>query len=38
MRKQVESTKKPGTDYYAKTKEQEEKDRKRVKRTILGKG
>lgn len=35
MRKQVESTKKPGNDYYAKTKEQEEKEK--IRRTILGK-
>lgn len=35
MRKQVESTKKPGNDYYAKTKEQE--DKAKARRTILGK-
>lgn len=37
MRKQVESTKKPGTDYYAKTSEQEKKDQARKRRTLLGK-
>jgi hypothetical protein len=36
MRKQVESTKKPGNDYYAKTKDQEDKDRQKVRRTVLG--
>jgi hypothetical protein len=35
MRKQVESTKKPGNDYYAKTKTQEEQEK--IRRTILGK-
>lgn len=35
MRKQIESTRKPGNDYYRKTKEQEELEKAR--RTILGK-
>jgi len=38
MRKQVESTKKPGKDYYAKTTEQEKKDKERKRRTLLGNG
>lgn len=37
MRKQVESTRKPGNDYYAKTKTQEDQDRQKVRRTVLGK-
>lgn len=34
MRKQIESTQKPGRDIYAKTQEQKEKEKER--RTILG--